>query len=79
MALYKRPSDIGTSASDEFDKKYGPGANVPHSGIYRCLACGRDIASNAGTPFPPQNHHQHTPAQGAIVWRMAVFAQGEPH
>jgi hypothetical protein len=78
MALYKRSGDISASVSDAFDKEYGPGNTVPHSGIFRCLGCGREIASNAGTSFPPQNHHQHSYGQGAIRWRMAVYSDGDP-
>jgi hypothetical protein len=79
MALYKRSSEISTSTSTEFDTEHDPGSRVPHSAIYRCLGCGREVVCNAGDPFPPQNHHQHTTAQGRIRWRMSVFAQGDPH
>lgn len=53
---------------------YHAGEEVPVSGIYRCLGCGREDACNHGDPFPPQNHHQHTPAQGQIRWRLNVRA-----
>jgi hypothetical protein len=78
MALYKRSEEIAASSSDAFDKEYGPGATVPHSGIYRCRGCGREIASNEGTIFPPQNHHQHTSTQGSVRWRLAVYSDGNP-
>jgi hypothetical protein len=78
MALYKRSNELATSTSDAFDKEHSPGASVPHSGIYRCLGCGREIASNAGTVFPPQNHHQHSSAQGSIRWRLSVYSDGDP-
>ncbi len=78
MALYQRPAELATSTSEAFDKEYSPGATVPHSGIYRCLGCGREIASNAGDPFPPQNHHQHASSQGSIRWRLSVYAVGDP-
>jgi hypothetical protein len=51
---------------------YNPGDTVPVSGIYRCLGCKREITSNEIDPFPPQNHHQHTQAQGAIRWKLNV-------
>ncbi len=51
---------------------YNPGADVPVSGIYRCLGCKREITSNAGDPFPPQNHHQHERSQGEIRWKLNV-------
>jgi hypothetical protein len=78
VAWYKRSSDLQQSTSIEFDKEHAPGTTVPHSGIYRCLGCGREIASNAQTPFPPQNHHQHTLPQGMIRWRLSVYADGDP-
>lgn len=51
---------------------YKPGQEVPVSGIYRCTGCGREVTSNHPDPFPPQNHHTHTEAQGAIRWRLNV-------
>lgn len=77
MALYKRADEIQPGSGAVFDAEHGPGSSVPASGIYRCRGCGREIAANAGTPFPPQNHHQHRPVQGSIRWRLAVYAQGD--
>lgn len=51
---------------------YGPADDVPVSGIYRCLGCNREITSNAPDRFPPQNHHQHSAAQGKIRWKLNV-------
>jgi hypothetical protein len=78
MALYKRATEVNPSTDAAFDTHHHPGGVVPHSGVYRCLGCGREIASNAGTTFPPQNHHQHTTNLGSIVWRLGVYAQGNP-
>jgi hypothetical protein len=74
MALYKYSQFVGMSDSAAFDTLHKPGATTPHSGIYRCEGCGHEIASNGGNPLPPQNHHQHTTSQGAIQWRMTVYA-----
>ena len=74
MALYKYDQYVQKSESEAYDKIYSPGAIVPHSGIYRCQGCGREIASNKSDPFPPQNHHQHATSQGTIRWRLAVYA-----
>jgi hypothetical protein len=57
-----------------FDTLHTPGQATPHSGIYRCEGCGAAVASNTGNPLPPQNHHQHSSAQGAIRWRLIVWA-----
>lgn len=75
MALYKNIGFLKSSPSTEFDKCYGPGVTCPHSGIYRCRGCGKEIASNEGNPFPPQNHHQHSPGVGAIQWQLIVYAE----
>jgi hypothetical protein len=55
---------------------YEPGTRVPVSGIYRCLGCNKEIASNVGDPFPPQNHHQHELAHGPIL--CITLEQGRP-
>ena len=75
MAQYKYSSYLKQLDNDEYDKTYTPGQNCPNSGIYRCETCGDEIASNKGNPFPPQNHHQHAPGAGAILWKLIVFAQ----
>ena len=75
MALYKDASILLSSVSEAFDVDHSPGQNCPNSGIYRCQGCGHEIASNANNPFPPQNHHQHSTAQGSIRWRLIVYAQ----
>ena len=75
MALYKNASYLTASDDRAFDSIYEPGTKVPHSGIYRCEGCAKEIAANADNPLPPQNHHQHTTGQGNIRWRMIVYAQ----
>ena len=74
MALYKYAEYLEQIAHEAFDEEYKPGDAAPHSGIYRCTGCGREAASNQGEPLPPQNHHQHTTAQGLIRWRLIVYA-----
>jgi len=73
MALYKKAEYLAQSTSDAFDALHSPGTQTPHSGIYRCEGCGHEIVSEGGKTFPPQNHHQHTVAQGTIRWRMTVY------
>jgi len=62
----------GNETFDHWKNVYDPGDIVPVSGIYRCLGCNKEVTSNEDDPFPPQNHHQHTPAQGAIRWKLNV-------
>lgn len=54
-----------------WESRYNPGDSVPHSGIYRCTVCGKEITCNEKDPFPPQNHHQHSQQQ-AIKWQLIV-------
>jgi hypothetical protein len=78
VALYKYAHFLKKSDHQAFDSLTKPGATVPYSGIYRCEGCGHEIVSTYGHVMPPQNHHQHTSAQGTIRWRLIVFAQHEP-
>lgn len=78
MASYKEARFLQQSTSDEFDVDRRPGTAAPFSGIYRCMGCGREVASNEDQPLPPQNHHQHAQGQGVIRWRLIVFADHKP-
>ena len=75
MALYRYSQYLTISQDDAFNILHEPGAHTPHSGIYRCEGCGHEVASNAGNPLPPQNHHQHAVSQGRIRWRILIYAQ----
>jgi hypothetical protein len=74
MALYRYSKYLQISQSEAFDGTHSPGVKAPHSGIYICLGCDWEVASNGGQPLPPQNHHQHTQAQGSIRWQLIVYA-----
>jgi hypothetical protein len=78
MALYMHGNFLTQSGDATFNQVYHPGAQTPHSGIYRCLGCGREVVSENGKPLPPQNHHQHAPQQGGIRWQMIVYADHNP-
>jgi len=75
MALYKYSNYLTQTNDAAFDAVHQPGAATPNSGIYRCEGCGHEIASNAGNPLPPQNHHQHGSSSGSIRWKLIVYAQ----
>ncbi|GFO68565.1 hypothetical protein GMLC_21440 [Geomonas limicola] len=72
MTYYKYPKFFQQSDSEAFDTLTNPGAVTPHSGIYRCEGCGREVVSTQGHVMPPQNHHQHSYSQGNIRWRLVV-------
>ena len=74
MALYQDINYLGKATDSAFHTEHPPGSRTPYSGIYRCWGCGREVASIESQPLPPQNHHQHNPDEGAIRWRMIVYA-----
>ena len=81
MAFYKYSAHLYQYSGqnhENFDQLYPPGSTVPWSGIYRCTGCGREVVHTIGKPLPPQNHHQHTTAQGSIKWRLIVTDSPEP-
>jgi hypothetical protein len=78
MATYKYANYLGQNQDGAFDLEHPPGGVTPYSAIYRCGGCGREIVSEHNKPFPPQNHHAHSQTQGAIRWRMIVYADHQP-
>lgn len=80
MALAKHGSkhligEADAKHNSTYEHKYGPGETCKFEGIYKCSGCGKEITLAKDKTFPPQNHHQHTPAQGAISWQLFIFAQ----
>ena len=78
MAVYKYGNYLVQSDDAAFDATMSPGNAAPHSGIYRCMGCGREVAANKNQPLPPQNDHQHSQASGAIRWKLIVYADHNP-
>ena len=74
MALYNNINYLTQSNDNAFSVDYNPGTQPPHSGIYRCMGCGHEVVAEQSRQLPPQNHHQHSAAQGHIRWRMIVYA-----
>jgi hypothetical protein len=70
MALYKYEKYLQKTDHQAFDIVFEPGSKTPYSGIYRCENCGDEFASTVANPLPPENHRQHAPANGAILWRL---------
>lgn len=76
MALYVDAVKVKkVNQQKAFEAIYAIGTKVPHSGIYKCINCGSEIAANAGDPFPPQNKAQHKEHEGKIEWQLLVYAQ----
>jgi len=78
MAQYKYTDHLFKVDNEEFDKIYKPGERTAWSGIYRCQGCHREVVHTVDKPLPPQNHHTHTPSQGAIRWRLNVTDSPDP-
>ena len=64
MALYKNGNLLTLSQDAAFDALHSPGTAAPHPGIYRCTACGDEIAIAGGHTLPPQNHNSTLPPAG---------------
>lgn len=72
MAYYQDIKYLVHESGPEFDQIHHPNDTVPLSGIYRCKGCGLSATNVKNHKFPPQNHHQHTTAQGTIRWQLVV-------
>jgi hypothetical protein len=72
MAYYKYQVFLVQQQGSEFDVAHAPNGPTPISGIYRCEGCGLSATFVKDKNMPPQNHHQHTTAQGEIRWRLVV-------
>ena len=74
MASYKHEEFLEKSCSAAYDETHLAGSIAPYAGIYRCNACGFEIAAPKGRALPDADHHRHSNKQGAIRWRLIVFA-----
>jgi hypothetical protein len=74
VASYKYNHYLVQNNDDAFDAEHKPGMDAPFSGIYRCMGCGSEVASNERQSLPPQNHHQHSAQQGPIRWKLILYA-----
>lgn len=75
MALYKYAKFFNLAEFHDFETEFRPGDRAPQPGLYRCCGCGEEIASSAGHPFPPANHHAHRADEGPVRWRLIASAQ----
>ncbi len=74
MAVYQSAEYVCKNTDPAFDTDHQAGETTLLSGVYRCMACGREIVSEESKPLPPPNHHPHIATQGSIRWRLIVFA-----
>ncbi|UVL16137.1 protein L [Pseudomonas atacamensis] len=69
--FHEETPKISVLGGDPWGTAHKIGAEVPHSGIYRCTGCGDEITSNKGDKFPPQNSHQHNVLAG-VAWKLVA-------
>lgn len=77
MARYRDASNvvqISDGKGTRFAYLIRPGVENAHHGIFRCEACGHEIALPVGHKAPPQNTHQHPRGVGDVEWRLLVVA-----
>lgn len=80
MAWYIDQNRVKQSVKKDnihWNETHRPGEDVPHSGIYFCTSCEREVACNEGDPFPPQNHHQHHAGIPPIRWKLLVKTEAK--
>jgi hypothetical protein len=73
MAWYQKQSELTYSNSAVFNLSYGPGANAPYGGVYKCTGCGHEIGIARYHSLPPQNHHTHVNQYVPIRWQPVVI------
>jgi hypothetical protein len=76
MAQFKYLYFLALTSDRRFDHISAASVAAPHTGIFRCHACGREVAANKGDLLPAGNDHAHTDSMGPIRWRLAVATQG---
>ncbi len=77
MAGYKYGEYLVQLNLSAYDTAHAPGSAAPRPGVYRCSACGDEIALAKGHALPSEHHHPHAPGQGTIVWKLLVSAHSK--
>jgi hypothetical protein len=72
MATYKHRDFLIENQNEIFDGVYEQGTIIFHSGIYRCLECGAEIAIAERKIFPLCGHHLPRDGQPHALWRLLV-------
>lgn len=66
-------NSMRTSSSDAFNSVYNTGAEITHSGIYRCNKCGREIAMNKHENTLPPHYPNDTCS--SPKWQLHIYAE----
>lgn len=74
MAVYKQLDFLTRSTHLAFDAITPSGKVTPYSGIFRCVACGREIAAPGGSVLPGDEHHAHADLHAPVEWLLIVAA-----
>jgi len=74
MAFFKNKEFLQYSDDKFFDEFTAARFIAPASGIYRCRACGYEIATAQGRTLPMQSHDRH-PLDKPIHWQLIVAAK----
>lgn len=66
---------ISNPPSQSLSKRFSQGASVPHPDIYRCIACGFEIAVPACSSLPsnrtcPTRRTRRNSKDGSVTWRL---------
>lgn len=77
MPYFRDPFSYLQSPSAIFEQEFKPGSPVSQSGIYRCSACGFEIAVAAGSLLPSNgtcstHGSRWNPKDGSAVWRLVA-------
>lgn len=78
MSVYKFERFLRHSNDNIFDDVHAAGAVAPRSGIYRCDGCGYEITLSEVKALPGPTHHEHTPKQKLVRWKLIVADGGKP-
>ena len=73
MATYQNANYLPHAQHAAFNGTLPAGTLAPHSGIYRCDACGHEAVSTRHHHLPAQGgEHTHANYLTPIAWRLAV-------
>jgi hypothetical protein len=77
MPYFRDPFSYLQSPSAIFEQAFKPDSAVPHSGIYRCSACGFEIAVAAGSLLLSNgtcstHDSRRNSKDGKVSWRLVA-------